>query len=133
MKTRLLVPAIVAALLTVVAPTSSVAQVAGTWVLSAEGPRGPQTMTLVLEVQGDEVEGTLSMAPRGGRRVGGRPPEVVLREGSVDGTSFRFTVTLSMRGNSITQEFEGSVDADEMSGTITGPRGEVPFSGARSN
>ncbi len=133
MKTRLLVPAIVAALLTVVAPTSSVAQVAGTWVLSAEGPRGPQTMTLVLEVQGDEVAGTLSMAPRGGRRARGRPPEMVLSEGSVDGTSFRFTVTLSMRGNSISQEFEGSVDADEMSGTITGPRGEVPFSGTRSN
>ena len=138
MKVRILVAAVATVLLTLVAPTPAVAQVAGTWVLSAEGPRGPLMMTLVLEVEEQGLEGTLTMQPRGGgpRRGGprgGGPPEMVLSDGAVEGASFSFTVTMSMRGNSITQEFSGSVDGDEMSGTITTPRGERPFSGTRSD
>ena len=138
MKVRILVAAVATVLLTLVASTPAVAQVAGTWTLSAEGPRGPQTMTLVLEVSGDEVEGTLTMqprggGPRGGGRAGGGPPEMRLSDGTVEGDSFSFTVTMSMRGNSITQEFSGSVDGDQMSGTIMTPRGERSFSGTRSN
>ena len=95
-------------------------------------------MTLVLEVEEQGLEGILTMqprggGPRGGGPRGGSPPQMVLSDGAVEGASFSFTVTMSMRGNSITQEFSGSVDGDEMSGTITTPRGERPFSGTRSN
>ena len=138
MKVRILLVAVATVLLTLVAPTPAVAQVAGTWVLSAEGPRGSLMMTLVLEVEEQGLEGTLTMqprggGPRGGGPRGGSPPQMVLSDGAVEGASFSFTVTMSMRGNSITQEFSGSVDGDEMSGTITTPRGERPFSGTRSN
>ncbi|MGB1839968.1 MAG: hypothetical protein ACPHWZ_02575 [Longimicrobiales bacterium] len=138
MKVRLLFTAMATMSLTLAAPTSAVAQVAGTWTLSTEGPRGPLTMTLVLEVERDGLEGTLTMqrrggGPGGGGRAGGGPPETALSNGAVEGDSFSFSVTMSMRGNSITQEFTGSVDGDEMSGTITTPRGERPFSGTRSN
>ena len=138
MKVRILLVAVATVLLTLVAPTPAVAQVAGTWVLSAEGPRGSLMMTLVLEVEEQGLEGTLMMqprggGPRGGGPRGGSPPQMVLSDGAVEGASFSFTVTMSMRGNSITQEFSGSVDGDEMSGTITTPRGERPFSGTRSN
>lgn len=138
MKVRILVAAVATVLLTLVAPTPAVAQVAGTWVLSAEGPRGSLMMTLVLEVEEQGLEGTLTMqprggGPRGGGPRGGSPPQMVLSDGAVEGASFSFTVTMSMRGTSITQEFSGSVDGDEMSGTITTPRGERPFSGTRSN
>ena len=138
MKVRILLAAVATVLLTLVAPTPAVAQVAGTWVLSAEGPRGSLMMTLVLEVEEQGLEGTLTMqprggGPRGGGPRGGSPPQMVLSDGAVEGASFSFTVTMSMRGNSITQEFSGSVDGDEMSGTITTPRGERPFSGTRSN
>jgi hypothetical protein len=148
MKVWIMGAAMATVLLTLGAPTSAVAQVAGTWVLSVEGPRGPQTMMLVLEVEGSGVEGTLTMqrrgggpggagsrggAVRGGGPGGGRGPQMVLSDGAVEGASFSFIVTMSMRGNSITQEFAGSVDGDQMSGTIMTPRGERPFSGTRSN
>lgn len=138
MKVRILLAAVATVLLTLVAPTPAVAQVAGTWVLSAEGPRGSLMMTLVLEVEEQGLEGTLTMqprggGPRGGGPRGGSPPQMVLSDGAVEGASFSFTVTMSMRGTSITQEFSGSVDGDEMSGTITTPRGERPFSGTRSD
>ena len=105
-------------------PALAEAQVTGTWELSAEGPRGAQSMVLVLNVDGGDLTGTLTMQRMGGRGGGGGgrsggAPEMTLNEGQLDGSSFSFTVTLSMRGNSIVQEFTGTVDGDAMSGTIS--------------
>lgn len=46
-----------------------------------------------------------------------------MSNGTVDGNSFSFTVTLRLQGNSITLHYSGTVDADELSGTRGGPRG----------
>jgi len=130
--------------MTLVSPAEAAAQVVGTWELSAEGPRGDQMMVLVLEVEGDAVTGTLTMQRPGGRGGarggggrggpgGGDPPEMNLSDGSIDGDTFSFSVTMSMRGNSLTREFSGTVSGDEMSGTIATPRGDRPFTGKRAD
>ncbi|MDE3002976.1 MAG: hypothetical protein OXU33_14355 [Gemmatimonadota bacterium] len=135
-------------------PAHAEAQVAGTWELAIDGPRGPQTMLLVLKVEGSELRGTLT--PRlpeaggserrgdragagrpqgrgvrpGGGRVGGQgPPEIEIADTSLDGDSFSFAAVMGMRGNALS--FTGTVDRDEMSGTISTPRGERAFTGMR--
>lgn len=55
-----------------------------------------------------------------------------LSDGWIDGDTFSFSVTMSMRGNSLTLEFSGTVSGDEMSGTIATPRGDRPFTGKRA-
>lgn len=124
-----------------VLPANAAAQVPGSWELTVEGPRGEQTIMLVLEAEGDGLAGTIAIQRPGGRGGpgggggrgpgGGGPPEMSLTNGTVDGERFSFTATMSMRGNTITQEFRGTVDGDEMSGTISTPRGERPFTGRR--
>lgn len=105
----------------------------GTWEISTQGGRGgPQTSTLVLAQDGETLTGTMtvSLGGRGGR--GGGPQELEVSNGTVDGNSFSFTVTLSVQGNSIDLNYSGTVDGDEMSGTRGGPRGGgQPFTGEK--
>ncbi|HCO14093.1 MAG TPA: hypothetical protein DIT46_07900 [Gemmatimonadetes bacterium] len=79
-------------------------------------------MTLVVEMNDGEMTGTLTL-----QRMG----EHTLEDVSVDGAEFSFSVTLSMRGNSFKQKFSGTVDGDEMSGAISGARGQRVFTGKR--
>ena len=104
-------------------PSEAQAQMVGNWELSSQGPRGgDQNMTLVVEMTDGELTGTLTL-----QRMG----EHKLKDVSVDGAEFSFSVTLSMRGNSFEQEFSGTVDGDEMSGAISGARGQRVFTGKR--
>lgn len=109
----------------------------GTWEISAEGRRGPQTMVLELVQDGTELTGTLTMT-MGGRRGGGGgggaggSRTVEISDGIVDGKSFGFAMTLEMGGNSMTQSYSGTFEADEMRGTIEGGRGGGrEFTGSR--
>ena len=105
----------------------------GTWEISTQGGRGgPQTSTLVLAQDGETLTGTMtvSLGGRGGR--GGGPQELEVSNGTVDGNSFSFIVTLSFQGNSFDLNYSGTVDGDEMSGTRGGPRGGgQPFTGEK--
>ena len=105
----------------------------GTWEISTQGGRGgPQTSALVLAQDGETLTGTImfSLGGRGGR--GGGPQELEVANGTVDGSAFSFTVTLSFQGNSIDLNYSGTVDGDEMSGTRGGPRGGgQPFTGQK--
>ena len=105
----------------------------GTWEISTQGGRGgPQTSTLVLAQDGETLTGTItfSLGGRGGR--GGGPQALEVSNGTVDGSAFSFTVTLSFQGNSIDLNYSGTVDGDEMSGTRGGPRGGgQPFTGQK--
>ena len=105
----------------------------GTWEISTQGGRGgPQTSTLVLAQDGETLTGTLtvSLGGRGGR--GGGPQELEVSNGTMDGNSFSFIVTLSFQGNSFDLNYSGTVDGDEMSGTRGGPRGGgQPFTGQK--
>jgi len=106
----------------------------GTWTLTSEGGRGGTvTQTLTVTQEGSSLTGTMTFTG-GGRRGGGGgrgAQPVAISEGSVDGSSFRFTVTLAFQGNSVSQVYAGTVDGDSMSGTIEGPFGERPFTGTR--
>ncbi len=106
------------------------AQVAGTWEISVEGPRGARTMTVALASEGDALSGVMTMQ-RQGPRGGGGTMEVSIQDGTVDGDSFTFVVVLAMRGNTIRQVHRGTVEGDVMSGVVEGPRGEQPFAGKR--
>ena len=107
----------------------------GTWEISTQGGRGgPQTSTLVLAQDGETLTGTItcSFGGRGGR--GGGPQELEFSNGTVDGSAFSFTVTLSFQGNSIDLNYSGTVDGDEMSGSRGGPRGGgQPFTGQKQS
>ena len=60
------------------------------------------------------------------------PQELEVSNGTVDGNSFSFTATLSVQGNSIDLNYSGTVDGDEMSGTLSGPNGGgAPFTGEK--
>ena len=128
-------PAVFVALVAAAAFTAApvAGQLAGTWEVTTQGGRGgPQTSTLVLAQDGETLTGTMtfSLGGRGGR--GGGPQELEVSNGTVDGNSFSFTVTLSFQGNSIDLNYSGTVDGDEMSGTRGGPRGGgQPFTGEK--
>ena len=104
----------------------------GTWEISTQGGRGgPQTSTLVLAQDGETLTGTMTFS-LGGRGGGGGPQEFEVSNGTVDGNSFSFIVTLSFHGNSFDLNYSGTVDGDEMSGTREGPRGGgQPFTGKK--
>lgn len=113
------------------------AQLDGRWEIFMEGPRGTRAVTVVLESNGGTLTGVAQMAPPPGGRGprgdggGGGPREIEVSDGSFDGTTFVFSITRSMRGNTVTEEFVGSVEGGEMTGTVTTPRGEQPFTGRR--
>ena len=105
----------------------------GTWEISTQGGRGgPQTSTLVLAQDGETLTGTITFSLGGPGGRGGGPQELEVSNGTVDGSAFSFTVTLSFQGNSIDLNYSGTVDGDEMSGTRGGPRGGgQPFTGQK--
>jgi hypothetical protein len=134
MNRRVLVAALVVGASMVSAPAAAQG-LTGTWEVTSEGRRGPQTTTLALVQSGTSLTGTLTMTGgggRGGRGGGGGAREVEISDGEIDGTSFTFTVTLAFGNNSIEQTYSGTIDGDEMSGTIEGGRGGGrPFTGKR--
>jgi hypothetical protein len=127
----------VVALVLAVAPVTA-QNVSGSWEISAEGRRGPQTMTLMLVQDGAALTGTVTLAA-GGRRGGGGGgggggmQTLELSDGQVDGATFSFSLVRSFNGNSITQAFSGTIDGDSMEGSIEGGRGGgQPFTGRRA-
>ncbi|MCH7532992.1 MAG: hypothetical protein IIB36_14725 [Gemmatimonadetes bacterium] len=115
----------------------------GTWELSQETQRGPRTSTLALVQDGTTLTGTLTLT-LGGRRGGGGgggggPREFEIEDGTVEGNSFSFTMTLSFGDNSFTQEYSGTFDGDSMEGEIAGGGrrggggGPRPFTGKRGS
>jgi len=123
--------ALVAAAAFTAAPVAG--QLAGTWEVTTRGGRGgPQTSTLVLAQDGETLTGTMTFSLGGRGGGGGGAQELEVSDGTVDGNSFSFSVTLSFQGNSIDLSYSGTVDGDEMSGTRGGPRGGgAPFTGER--
>lgn len=128
--TRLSLSAVAAVALVALSAAPAQAQVAGTWEISVEGPRGARTSTFTLVQEGDALTGVMTMERRGPGGAGGSM-EVALEDGTVDGDTFTFVAVLEMRGNTVRQVHRGTVDGDVMSGVVEGPRGEQPFTGKR--
>lgn len=81
----------------------------GTWTLDVSAPFvGKQTLTLVLESNGDELRGTVSH-PMG---------KVELTDIEVSGSDFTANTALDLQGKHYTAQINGEADGDEMQGTI---------------
>ena len=105
------------------ADTAPAAGLVGAWAITSEGRRGPSESVL-----------TVAMAEDGsyhGTWVGQRGRELDVRNLMVEGDSFSFEMTLSLRVMSVDLTYRGTLTGDSMSGTIETPRGEQPFTGVR--
>jgi hypothetical protein len=125
-------------LLATAIPTHASAQtLTGTWQITSEGRRGPQTQTLTLTQDGLSLTGTIAFTgggPRGGGGGGGGAlaGPIAISDGTVNGNAFSFSMTLEFNGNAFTQRYSGTFDGNAIQGTIEGGRGgATPFTGTR--
>lgn len=103
------------------AVAQSAPNLTGTWELTTEGPRGARTVTFTFKQDGAALTGTTEM----------RQNTVEIKDGKVDGNTFTFTVEFGMGDRTFSQTYKGTVTGDAMEGTVSNPRGETPFKGAR--
>jgi imidazolonepropionase-like amidohydrolase len=103
--------------------SGATASLSGTWTLTQT--LGPQeiTSTLTLEQQGERLSGRIENPRFGSNEIS---------DGSVTGNTFRFSTTANFGGQSISLTYEGTASGNQMSGTVTTPRGAIPFSGTRN-
>jgi hypothetical protein len=115
MKYRL---ASVFALLAVTCLVAVAAGIDGTWMSDAQGKGGPQTLTL--KADGSKLTGSMA---------GGRGGPVEISEGMVHGDDVMFKIVREFNGNSVTQEYKGTVSGSDLKLAVTGGRGpgEVVF------
>ncbi len=97
-------------------------ELAGTWILSIDTPRGVQHPTLVINQDGDSYSGVYNSL-RGPIDI-----EVISR----DGHSFTFPLVISLPIGDIEVNYQGTISGDDMTGSVQSPRGEVPFTAKRS-
>lgn len=97
------------------------ADVAGTWTLSVESPRGTRESTLVLTQNGEELTGTLK-SQRGDAPI----------SGTLKGNAIALSYKMSMQGNEMEIKYAGTVEGDAMNGTVDfGGMGEGKFTGKK--
>jgi len=94
----------------------------GIWILTVESPRGTQESTAELTMDED---GTLSGSLRGQRGEGS------VTEGWVSGNRFSFTVAMAMGARTMEAVYSGTVEADEMEGTVSFGRFSSEFKGTK--
>jgi hypothetical protein len=102
-------------LLSMVAAAQKPTNIAGKWETSFTRPDGQtMTSTITFEQDGEKLKGSIE---------GGRGPAAAL-EGSVKGNKVTFKVTRQGRdGQSVTTEYNATVEGDTMKGTrVTGDR-----------
>ena len=104
------------------APLTATAELAGTWTLTINTPRGVQNPKLEV-IETDGVYAGTYHSLRG-------PLE--LNNVQTDGRSFSFDIQITVPIGDIDVTYTGEIDGDNMSGKVVNPRGEVPFSGQRN-
>jgi len=130
----LLTALLTTAVLTIASAPVSAQNLAGMWEISQETGRGTRTLMLTLTVDGSMLTGSVTFTG-GGRRGGGGgggPQTIQISDGTIDGSSFSFTVTRTFGDNSFAQVYSGTIDGDMLAGTVEGGRGGGrPFTGKR--
>jgi hypothetical protein len=135
MKIRATLTVLLAAAALSAAPASA-QNLTGTWQITSEGRRGSVTQTLTLQQDGSTLTGTISFAGGGrGGGGGGAPQAIEISDGTVEGSSFGFTMSIELGGRgAFAQTFSGTWEGDSMEGSIEGGRGGAqPFTGTRGN
>ncbi len=95
--------------------------VSGKWQLTSEGPRGTQTSTITFQQEGTALSGRIET------RMGWLPFE----GGSVEGNTITFKIVRSMGERSMEMTYSGTVEGDTITGTMSTPRGETPWTAKR--
>jgi imidazolonepropionase-like amidohydrolase len=111
------------------APPSGTAPAAATG-----GPDLSGTWTLAVNVDGQNLPGTLTLRQDGSRLAGTLQSPLGSSEvsnGSVGADGFRFTVTLSIEGQSMEVTFTGTANGNSMSGSANSTQGNATFTGTR--
>lgn len=99
------------------------ASLSGTWTINSTLGAQQITSTLTLQQQGERLTGRLENERFGSSEIS---------DGSATGNGFRFSTTANLGGQSISLTYEGTVSGNEMTGTVTTPRGSIPFTGTRN-
>ncbi len=121
---RKIITLVTGALLTLAVAVPAWAQdvdVTGTWELTSESPRGTQTSTITFEQEGPALSGTIET------RMGSMPFE----GGSVEGNTITFEIVRSMGERTMEMALIVQVAGDTITGTMTTPRGETPWTAKR--
>ena len=105
------------ALLGVFALAASAADVTGKWMAQVPGRNGNQDVTFNLKQAGSALTGTVTTG-QGDQQIS---------EGKVDGDNLSFKVSFEARGNTITQDYKGTVAGSEIKFTREGGRGPIEF------
>lgn len=95
---------------------------AGTWTLNIEIPGNPITMTAVLTQQGERIGGTLQSQDIG---------SAAISSGTISAESITFKATLNV-GQPLDVTFTGKVTGNQMSGVVSSPMGDAPFTGTKN-
>jgi imidazolonepropionase-like amidohydrolase len=103
------------------AAANAVADLSGTWTLAVKLDEQTLPGTLTLHQDGNRLSGTLQ-SPLGSSEVS---------NGSVGADGFRFTVNVSLQGQSMEVTFTGTATGNSMSGSATSTAGAATFTGTR--
>lgn len=107
-----------------VAPAMAQTNVAGTWMLTLEGPEGAVDATVVLTQDGAAVAGTIVMEG---------VDAASLSDGMIEGNTLKFMMAISVQGMDIALEATGEVSGDAIEGELYVPDfGGFPFSAVRT-
>lgn len=81
----------------------------GNWEMSMQGRQGnTTTSTLMLKTDGNKLTGSIK----------GQRGEAPISDGTVDGNKISFTVTRQTPNGEFKQTFNGTVDGDNIKGTV---------------
>ena len=102
---------------------AGLAQVGGTWSVTANTPQGAQTMTMTITQTGESFTGTMNS------EMGSLP----VADGQISGRSVTWSITIPMGGQSMTVNFRGDVEGTRMSGTAElGAMGSASFTAEKT-
>lgn len=104
------------------APTAGVPNAAGTWSLNIDIQGNPVAMTATLTQQGERIGGTLQSQQIG---------SATITSGTISAESITFKATLNV-GQPIDVTFTGKVTGNQMSGVVSSPMGDAPFTGTKN-
>jgi hypothetical protein len=88
----------------------------GKWSGETQGRNGPQTVTFDFHVDGSTLTGKVT-TPRG---------DMDITNGKVDGDNISFDTTMNMNGNSMTLNYKGTADGDNIKFTRSSSGGNRP-------
>jgi hypothetical protein len=96
---------------------ASAADVTGKWMAQVPGRNGNQDVTFNLTQSGSGLTGTVNNGQA----------DQPISEGKVDGDNISFKVSFEARGNTVTQNYKGTVSGSEIKFTREGGRGPIEF------